>query len=408
MAGGPRRRRTLGRGLGDLVGNDLESLVREATPGPEEAASPSPEPKPEDPAARERSTIADTLPPGQATERTSPQIEALPDAAPGARGMAPAPGAYARPAAGGAAEEHGPARTAPLPAWGPPLHEERAAGHPRVFAVASGKGGTGKSLVAVNLAVSMAERSRICLIDADFGLGNAHILLGVLPRWNVAHLVRGERTLDEILVEGPRGLRLLPGASGVPEMASLDDAALDALASTLGRLLDRFDAAILDCPAGLTRQSLVMLHAADVVIVVTTDDLTSMTDAYALIKTLVTHRPDLAVGVLVNDARSASEGAETYRRISHVARKFLGRELVSLGTIPADAQLERSVMERRPAVVGHPRSAAARAIEELALRLISLQGKGTTTSFPERMHRTLAASAVAPGHGRHGEGLCMS
>jgi len=371
--------------MGDLVGNDLESLVRDAASEPEAPAPPQAGLESKEPAA---SSLPEAMP--------APRIDsAVPAASPASRADSPA--------TAGPPDVSPPPRHAPLRSTaveGPSIH------HPRVFAVASGKGGTGKSLIAVNLAVAMAEGSRVCLIDADFGLGNAHILLGVLPRWNVSHLIHGERTLDEILVEGPRGVRLLPGASGVPEMASLDDATLDGLASTLDPLLDRFDAVLLDCPAGLTRQSLVMLYASDVVIVVTTDDLTSMTDAYALIKTLVTHRPDLVVGILVNDARSPSEGAETYRRICHVSRKFLGRDLLSLGTIPGDAQLERSVMERRPAVVGHPRSPAARAIEELALRLVSLQRREPAAGFPERMHRTLAAAA--PGQGRQGDGLCMS
>ncbi len=385
MAGGPRKRRTLGRGMGDIVGNDLESLVRGAASEPEAPAPPQP-----------------------GDDRKQPAAPSLTEAMPAPRSQGAPPAAPPDGRVGPPAEARSPG-VGSLPSQAPlrgPAVEGLSIHHPRVFAVASGKGGTGKSLIAVNLAVAMAEWSRVCLIDADFGLGNAHILLGVLPRWNVAHLVHGERPLAAVLVEGPRGVWLLPGASGVPEMASLDDATLDGLASTLDPLLDRFDAAILDCPAGLTRQSLVMLYASDVVIVVTTDDLTSMTDAYALIKTLVTHRPDLVVGIVVNDARSPTEGAETYRRICHVSRKFLGRELLSLGTIPGDAQLERSVMERRPAVVGHPRSPAARAIEELALRLVSLQRREPAAGFPERMHRTLAAAS--PGQGRQGDGLCMS
>ena len=133
-----------------------------------------------------------------------------------------------------------------------------------------------------------------------------------------------------------------------------------------------------------------------------------MTDAYALIKTLVTHRPDLMVGLVVNDARSPTDGAETYRKICHVSRKFLNRDILSLGTIPRDVQFERSVMERRPVVVGHPRSAAARAIEDLAARLTALQGLNAPAGFPERMHRTLAAAGSTWGPGTHGEGLCMS
>lgn len=368
-----RKRKTLGRGMGDLIGNDLESLVRPQaqTPARGDRTETGPEKEPvERPAAK-------PAPPESRRGETPGPSRLLPDTP----------------------------RTVPAEMPVPAERSRPEVARPRIFAVASGKGGTGKSLVAVNLAVAMAEHRKVCLIDADFGLGNAHILMGLLPRYNVAHLIRNERSLDQVLVEGPRGVLLLPGASGVPEMASLDDGAMDAFASTIAPVLDRCDAVVLDCPGGITRQSLLMLHGSDVVIVVTNDDLTSMTDAYALIKTLVIYRPDMAVGLVVNDASTASEGAETYRKISQVARKFLGRNILSLGTIPRDARFEKSVMERRPVVVGHPRSAAARAVEDLAARLTALQGVDSALGFPERMHRTLAAAA---GGGRQGDGLCMS
>lgn len=440
MAASGRRKKTLGRGMSDLIGDDLESLVRTPGPEPQKEAPPEAAGAPET-AAPPGATGPESLEPASAASAPArPAAAAPPPAAPraepaidGARAESPAPVAPPSPAvpdreeaARGADRPSRPAVAPPprpraagraepspipsFPAGGLPGSRavagrvEPARSHPRIFAVASGKGGTGKSLVAVNLAVSMAGHMKVCLIDADFALGNAHILMGLMPRYNVAHLIRRERNLEQVLQEGPRGVLLLPAASGVPEMASLDDGTLDAFASTIGPVLDRCDAVVLDCPGGITRQSLLMLHGSDVVIVVTNDDLTSMTDAYALIKTLVIYRPDLMVGLVVNDALSAGEGVETYRKISHVARKFLGRQILSLGTIPRDARFERSVMERRPIVLGHPRSPGARAVEELAARLIGLQGLDRPTGFPERMHRTLAASDA----GRAGEGLCMS
>jgi flagellar biosynthesis protein FlhG len=261
-----------------------------------------------------------------------------------------------------------------------------------VIAVASGKGGTGKSLLAVNLAVALAERMQVCLIDADFGLANAHILMGLLPRHDVSHLVSGESPLAEVVLQGPRGVQLLPGASGVPEMAHMDDSSLLRFATLAAPLLGACDTVVLDCPAGLSRHSLVFLHGADVVVVVTTEELTSMTDAYALIKTLVMHRPGAAVGLVVNDARSPSEGAETYRKISHVARKFLGRAVPSLGTIPRDPQLERSVMERRPVVLGHPSASSSRAIADLARRIEEIDGPAPVTAFTDRLQDMIAPS----------------
>lgn len=336
MTEGPRKKRSLGRGMGDLVGDTLESLVRGVP-----AREP---PRPE--AGR------------------SPAADSPPEA-----GEDPAPGG------------------SPGRAWA------------RVFAVASGKGGTGKSVLAVNLAAAMAADMKVCLIDADMGLANAHILMGLLPRYDVSHLIAGVRRLEEVVLRGPRGTLLLPGASGVPEMACLDDSSLERFAAAAAPLLERCDAAILDCPSGLSRQSLLLLHGADVVIVVTTDDLTAMTDAYALIKTLTIHRPQAAVGLVVNGSRSASEGADTFRKIAHVARKFLGRDLLSLGTIPRDPLLERSVPERQPVVLGHPSSPAARAIEEIARRIVALEGLEAAIGFPDRLRRTLTASAVATAAG---------
>jgi len=335
----PRKKRTLGRGMGDLLGSSLESLVQ-----------------------------------GNG-ETTSAQ----PDAAASATAVAP----------------RREPRTAPSTA--------------RVFAVASGKGGTGKSLLAVNLAVALAEQLRVCLIDADLALANAHILLGLFPTHTTRHLLTGERTLDEILMMGPRGLLLLPGASGVPEMASLNDADLSRFMSGMAPLFSRCDAAVLDCPAGLTRQSLLMLHGADVIAVVTTEDLTAMTDAYALIKTILAHRPLSSIGIVVNEARSAEEGAETFRRVSHVVRKFLGRDIPFLGTIPMDKTLERSVAERIPVVLGHPSSPSARALDDLAGRLWALQGIEPCLGFPERVRRTISGARPRGGAARrNGDSLCAS
>lgn len=347
-----RRRKTLGRGMGDLVGTSLENLVgkapdREKSPAPREVAGESPPAPPTEPAPIE---IPET-----------PPLEAAPPLSPVAR----------------------------------------------VIAVASGKGGTGKSLLAVNLAVALADRWRISLVDADFGLANAHILMGLLPRFDVSHLIRGERDLEEIVMEGHRGVRLLPGASGVPELASPDDGSLDRFAVAVDPLLNSSDMVVLDCPAGLSRHSLLFMHGADVVVVVTTEDLTSMTDAYALIKTVLSHRPQALVGLVVNDSHSDAEGTEAYRKICHVARKFLGRDILSLGTVPRDHYLERSVTERRPVILGHPHAASTRAILDLAARIESLDGSEPPMGFARRIQVTLTASALVGSRDpRNGDRPC--
>jgi flagellar biosynthesis protein FlhG len=324
------------------------------------------------------------------------------------RGSVPAPAPEETPATGGDEPVRAPTPFARSPRPSPRAETPSLPATSRVVAVASGKGGTGKSLIAVNLAVALAESRRVGLIDLDLGLANAHILLGLAPRFDVSHLLAGERSLDEVLIAGPRGVMVLPGASGVPEMTALDDASLDRLAAAVTPLAMRSDVIVLDCPAGLSRQNLLFLHGADIVLVVTTEDLTSMTDAYALIKTLVTHRPNAAVGLVVNDARSAMDGSETYRKISHVARKFLGREIVSMGTIPRDVQLERSARERRPVVLSHPAAPSSRSLQELAGRLTTYESIEPVLGFSERVSRILAAAAGPGSAESETEGSCAS
>jgi flagellar biosynthesis protein FlhG len=370
--------------MGDLIGDTLESLVGGAPFQPQQgpAADPAPLPKAGSPAA---APSADNAPSTAAPAGTEPRPSTAREIPPGGAGPR-----------GASADLH-------LQIVRPVL--QRGSG--RVFAVASGKGGTGKSLLAVNLAVAMADTRQVSLIDADFGLANAHILMGLLPRSHIGHLLWGQRSLDDVVLEGPKGISLLPGACGVPEMTTLDDDHLDLFATMTAPLIGRCDAVILDCPAGLTRQSLLFLHASDVVVVVTTEELTSMTDAYALIKTLLAHRPQATLGLVVNDARTVADGSETYRKICHVTRKFLGKDLLSLGTVPHDPLLERSVTERRPLVTSHPSSPAARAILDLADRLTSLRGLEPTLGFPERVRRILSR-APATGARLHGDRPCAS
>lgn len=371
--------------MGDLIGDTLESLVGGAPFQPSQRPSIDPPPH------ADASPPAGPPPAGEQPPAAPPQAEPRIAGSPAREIPASAPVSRA------AMPELRLQVPRPVP----------RRGQGRVFAVASGKGGTGKSLLAVNLAVAMAESLQVSLIDADFGLANAHILLGLLPRSHIGHLLWGERTLDDVVLEGPKGILLLPGACGVPEMTTLDDDHLDLFATMTAPLIGRSDAVILDCPAGLTRQSLLFLHGSDVVVVVTTEELTSMTDAYALIKTLLAHRPQATLGLVVNDARTIADGSETYRKICHVTRKFLGKDLLSLGTVPHDPLLERSVTERRPLVTSHPSSPAATAILELADRLTSLRGLEPTLGFPERVRRILSRAPAAEAR-LHGERPCAS
>lgn len=348
-----RRKRALGRGMADLVEGSFSSIVDPATarmrsvpPRPMEARAASPEPATA-PAPAERALPHETPRP-----QSQPQSSAQP----------------------------GPPR---LPV-AEPLVE--------VVCVASGKGGTGKSVLAGNLGVALAATSRVTILDADLALANIHILFNLTPRYNAAHLISRQRTMDEILLKGPRDVGVIPGGSGVPELASLTEPMLRALMSGIATLESSVDTLIIDMPGGLDRQSLFFLLAADRVLVVTTDDITAMTDAYAVIKTIFSQRPQACLALIVNRARSQESGLETYQKVAHVTRKFLGRELALAGIVPYDEMVERSVAERVPVVIGHPECPSARAITMIGARLeVSPSSVSGRQAFSARFNALVAA-----------------
>jgi len=235
--------------------------------------------------------------------------------------------------------------------------------------ISSGKGGTGKSILASNLAVLLAPQRRVTVLDADLGLANIHILYNLLPEFNASHMIAGEKRLDEILLQGPRGVSVIPGGSGIPELANLSDLMFGSLADGIASLEGSTDLLLIDAPSGLDRQALTFLLSCDQLLVVTNEDITAMTDAYAVVKTVLTRNPRAMVALVVNQARSYAEGMETFQRVAHVARKFLGHELALGGIIPFDEMVERSVADRVPVVIGHPDSPAARALASLAGRV---------------------------------------
>jgi len=269
---------------------------------------------------------------------------------------------------------------APMPASPATLH---------VAAVTSGKGGTGKSVLASNLGVLLSSPGPCTILDADLCLANIHLMYGLSPSRTAAHLVSGEVSLEDALLEGPGGVRVIAGGSGIPEMAGLNAGRLKTLALALAPLERSGGWLVVDMPAGLDRQSLLFLLAADQVLVVTTEDITALTDAYAVIKTLLSHQPDANLSLVVNQARTHEGALEAYHRIAHVCRRFLGRDIGLAGIVPADPAVERSVASRRPLVLSDPHAAAARAIAAVARQMPASAGAGPRTDggFSSRFAR---------------------
>jgi flagellar biosynthesis protein FlhG len=244
-----------------------------------------------------------------------------------------------------------------------------------MVAVTSGKGGVGKTSIACNLAIALALRgARTTLVDLDMGLANADLLLNVRPRYTLAHALRGHRTLEEVRLDGPAGVALIPGSSGQDELANLSAIERRHLASWLERLRRGNDVVVLDCGAGISVNVVGFALVADVVLVVTTPQPTALADAYAMVKTLVRHRATGRVELFVNQATRRAQAEGAYDRLATVARRFLDYEVAYGGYMLQDTGVEEAVTHRSPFVLRSPESGASACIHALADGLMRSDG----------------------------------
>jgi flagellar biosynthesis protein FlhG len=260
-------------------------------------------------------------------------------------------------------------------------HDRLGGGRARIVAVTSGKGGVGKTNVAVNLAVRLTQMGRrVILLDADLGTANADVLCNLCPAGNLAHVVAGRMTLAQALVEAPGGFGLIPGASGLAQMAALGTYERDRLVDQMQQLEAAADVLLVDTGAGIGPNTLGFVVGADQQLVVTTPEPTAVTDAYAVIKTAARQRRDLDVRVLVNMAKDSAEAKAVFARLQAVCRKFLDLPVQYAGYIPTDARVPAAVRRRRPFVLEYPLAPASASIGQLAHRMdrhaIEPQGQG--------------------------------
>jgi flagellar biosynthesis protein FlhG len=249
------------------------------------------------------------------------------------------------------------------------LVSKRDVGRPplRVVAVTSGKGGVGKTHIACNLAVLAARTGhKVLVLDADLGLANADIVLGVAPHHHLGHLLDGSVALDHILAEGPEGVRILAAATGVQEMTQLDDAQKLRLVSALDGIEDRFDLVIIDCGAGIGDNVLFFAGAAQEALLVISAEPTSLTDAYAAVKVLSQQAGVERFNVIVNPVPTEAHGREVFGTLTRVTDRFLTARVAFLGHVPRDENLQRALMAQRPVVDLFPRSPSSRALEAIA------------------------------------------
>jgi flagellar biosynthesis protein FlhG len=243
----------------------------------------------------------------------------------------------------------------------------------RVIAVSSGKGGVGKTNSVVNLAVAFSKMGkRVLLLDADLGLGNLDVLLGLAPRYNIGHLLRGEKTLEEVLVKGPADIMILPASSGVHELTDLGVEQRLALQSYLESMDIDIDIMIIDTGAGISSNVLFFNMAAQEIVVVVSPEPTSITDAYALMKVLFQKHGERRFNLLVNTVKSRKEALDVYRKISLAAERFLGISVDYLGFIFQDENVPKAVVRQKAVTEIFPNSKASVCYREVAETISAL------------------------------------
>jgi flagellar biosynthesis protein FlhG len=237
----------------------------------------------------------------------------------------------------------------------------------RVVCVASGKGGTGKSILASNLAFLRAGRGeRVLLVDFDAGLANAHLLLGLAPQHDLSHVLQGQVRAEDALVAGPGGLKLLSGGVGRHILANPTRRELDRLFKALRPLEDQFDLIVIDHGAGVSYATVTHLAAASTLLVVTNHEVTALSDGYALYKRAHLVNPYIRVGLVVNRAPDEARAQSAWERFRSASQRFLGHAPELVGWVPYDPAVLRSVELRVPVALLEPESAAARAIEAVS------------------------------------------
>jgi flagellar biosynthesis protein FlhG len=263
-------------------------------------------------------------------------------------------------------------------------------GRVRTIAVASGKGGVGKTNVVANLAVVLRRRGRrVIVFDADLGLANLDTLLGVNPRATLRHVLHGECTIQDVLVAGPGGIHLVPAASGFEELTHLSDAQRLLLLEQVDSLDGTFDVLLLDIGAGISPNVCFFASAAQETMVVVTPEPTALTDAYALVKVLSRRYAQQRFAVLVNMARGELEARRTFAHLSRVSERFLHVSLRSAGWVPFDAEVPEAVRRQRAVVELAPGAPVSRAFDVLAGRIVdgpeSVPPKGGLQFFFRRL-----------------------
>jgi flagellar biosynthesis protein FlhG len=241
----------------------------------------------------------------------------------------------------------------------------------KVVTITSGKGGVGKTNLTVNLAIALKKiDKRVLIIDADLGLSNVEVLLGISPKYNVKDVLEGKKDIFSIVEEGPLGIKFISGGSGIVDLANLDEERLLRLIECAQLINRSFDIVLIDTGAGISRNVMEFVMMSDEVIVITTPEPTSITDAYAIIKAIITRDFDHKINLLINRVNGIKEAEEIFFRLNGVVKRFLQREVEYIGYIEENSIVSKSVIKQVPFMISYEKSNISRQVENVAMKLV--------------------------------------